>query len=1363
MQIRHTDPYAYRELFKLYDIRSNKKLKSIYKSFHPSPKSSPLKKERTYPLPTSGEGGRGWGEVRNHINKISDNLRFHLRKSARNNINGIHIIDNQTNIKYKMKSSVIFFLVIGFLSLSLHAQYDHYEELVRYIENPSLVEENQEPSHVPYIPFASVQQAITGEWEESPFYLSLNGTWKFHWSKSPLNSPGHFYTDEFEPSGWGDIQVPGTWQMQGYDYYIYRNIPMEFSPYDPPNVPIEFNPTGCYIREFDMPQGWEDRKIFLHFDGVKAAFWVWVNGEYIGFDKGSMTPSEYDLTGKVRPGKNKIAVKVVRWSDGSYLEDQDMWRFAGIYRRVYLFSVPEVFIRDFFITTDLDENYRNAMLDVKVKISNASISDAAKIVVAARLFDARRREVAFFTRGLRILRSGDENEVHLYKSIDNPLKWSAEKPNLYSLVLELQDADGNTLGVVEEKIGFREFEIKNAQLLINNVPVKIKGVCRHEHDPLNGRTMSKELIEKDFKIMKELNINGVRTSHYPNDPLFYDLADQWGFYICDEVNAECHYGENFLPWQPGWEDAFMDRTIRFVQRDKNHPCIFMWSMGNECGNAPIHYMMAAYVKETDPTRFVYHQTNYPNGDSPFADICGTRYPNPSMLDAIGDTTRRPVILGEYAHSVGNSLGHFDEYWKRFYKYPSLQGGFIWDWVNQGLLADLYITTDQSQYNHTVALMGRPEHVEGKSGKAVLFSGLDDFVEVTPDKILNITGNQLTLQTWIYPRGFNGSNALITKGNQSFALEQNHKDSLYFNVHTGRMYQVAAYLPRDWNFNWHHVAGIYDGKEIAIYLDGEKIASGPASGKINRTYYAITIGKNHQRDHENQPGYISNAIFDETSIYNIALNPAELGWFNNNPVMNDHLLLWLSFEDYNNMGKYECYGATPQGSATMDGIIFSTREYQPESWQVKKSHSPVHVNPVFLETGLVEIENRYHFTNLNEIQTGWKILEDGNTIQEGEIILDVKPLTSQQVKIPFTKPEIKQGSDYILLLEFKTKEKTLWADTGYEIAFEEFGLPFFSDKGIVAGNQGTGSLAVDETDYEITIQGEDFLYLFNKKSAIINQVTYKGTNFFKSGPELNVYRPPIVNEISEWGRAEYEDWYEWGLDSLIHETEFVRTQLVSDNEYVIQTRIHSYAFKDRTIQFISDFDYTFMGGGELVIAHNVVCYVEFPARRARDDIPWLQKVGLQMEMKPGISELTWYGKGPFETYPDRKTGAKTGIYSGTVDNIIMPYIIPQEFGNHTDVRWAAVTHESGKGLLFTSNHLMNVSINPYFNLESAWYPYQLKRKENIILNIDHRVSGVGGTPITVRHAYRTYPDEYQYRVRIKPFDSSQTDLLELGRE
>jgi beta-galactosidase len=349
----------------------------------------------------------------------------------------------------------------------------------------------------------------------------------------------------------------------------------------------------------------------------------------------------------------------------------------------------------------------------------------------------------------------------------------------------------------------------------------------------------------------------------------------------------------------------------------------------------------------------------------------------------------------------------------------------------------------------------------------------------------------------------------------------------------------------------------------MYLDGKKIASGPANGSVKRTYYEITIGKNHQRDHESQPGFISNSVFDEVCIYDIAIDPSRLGWFNDTIDVNEHLLLWLPFEDYNNKGKFECYGATPSGSATMDGIINAHREYKPESWQAKKSHAPVHVRPVFPEAGIIEVQNRYQFTNLNELSTEWKLLEDGSVIQEGEIVLDIEPLKSSQVKIPFIKPEIRNGSEYMLLLQFKTKEDSKWAPAGYEITFEEFRLSFSNNDGDLIEGQVMNGLIIDESGPEIKISGKDFMYVFNKPTATLKQVTYNGTDFLSSGPELNVSRPWTVNEISDWGKAEYKEWYEWGLDSLIHETEYLNYEKLSDNEFVIKARTHSYSKTGRS--------------------------------------------------------------------------------------------------------------------------------------------------------------------------------------------------------
>ncbi len=377
-------------------------------------------------------------------------------------------------------------LILALSGLSSRAQIDRYETLSRYIENPSLVEENQLPPHVCVIPYENAEQALQGDPGISAYFRSLNGTWKFRWSGSPLESPKDFHISEFDVSGWDNIEVPGTWQMQGFGHKIYRNVPMEFAPYDPPHVPLDFNPTGYYVREFEIPPSWQGRKTVLHFDGVKAGFWVWINGQYAGFDKGSMTPAEFDISGLLTTGPNRIAVQVVRWTDGSYLEDQDMWRFAGIYRGVYLYALPKIHIRDFFITTDLDDTYTNANLQIDCTVGNETPGATGKVHVNAVLMDKEGNRITVLDGTLKNLAARSQQKIRLSGQVISPHLWSAEKPNLYTLVLSLENPGANPAEVVGGKVGFRELEIRDAQMLVNGVPVIIKGVNRHEHDPHQG-------------------------------------------------------------------------------------------------------------------------------------------------------------------------------------------------------------------------------------------------------------------------------------------------------------------------------------------------------------------------------------------------------------------------------------------------------------------------------------------------------------------------------------------------------------------------------------------------------------------------------------------------------------------------------------------------------------------------------------------------------------------------------------------------------------------------------------------------------------------------------------------------------------
>ena len=458
------------------------------------------------------------------------------------------------------------------------------ENEVKDWENPAVFGRNKEPAHCTYIPYADIKTALTNDPAQSPFYQSLNGIWKFNWVRKPADRPVDFYDDDYDVSRWDDIAVPGNWELQGYGIPIYTNTDYPF-PVNPPYIPHDYNPVGSYRRSFTILESWEGRQVFLHFRGVKSAMYVWINGDKVGYSQGSKTPAEFNITEYLRQGENTLAVEVYRWSDGAYLEDQDYWKISGIERDVFLFSTPNVMIRDFFVLGDLDENYEDGELKVVVEVKNHLPRALSSYQVQLELFDADHKLV-FGTPLVKevSLEQLGEAEIHFEQSIEEPKKWTAETPQLYSLVLSLVDESRKTIEVVGCKVGFRKVEIKGGQLLINGIPILIKGVNSHEHDPVTGRYVTEELMIKDIQLMKKFNINAVRTSHYPKHPRWYELYDKHGLYVVDEANIESH-GIGYDPDKtlgnnPEWKAAHLDRTIRMVERDKNHPSIIIWSLGN---------------------------------------------------------------------------------------------------------------------------------------------------------------------------------------------------------------------------------------------------------------------------------------------------------------------------------------------------------------------------------------------------------------------------------------------------------------------------------------------------------------------------------------------------------------------------------------------------------------------------------------------------------------------------------------------------------------------------------------------------------------------------------------------------------------
>ncbi|MDQ0198057.1 beta-galactosidase, LacZ type [Neobacillus ginsengisoli] len=576
--------------------------------------------------------------------------------------------------------------------------------------NPEIFQLNRLDAHATLMPYRTVEEALRGDRTSSDFYQSLNGVWKFSFAENPVKRIKNFFVAESDSSSWDEIKVPAHWQLQGYDYPQYTNIRYPWEGKEdikPPYAPTKYNPVGQYIRTFTVPKEWKEQPVYISFQGVESAFYVWVNGDFVGYSEDTFTPAEFDLTPYLVDGENRLAVEVYRWCDGSWLEDQDFWRLSGIFRDVYLYSTPSFHINDFYVVTELDDEYKHAELRIEADILNYFNEISRKIKLNVMLFDQVDKEIVEKSVYLQVNES--RTKITLSSFVENPLKWSAEKPNLYTLVLSLADDTGKVFETESCKIGFRKFEIKDGLMKINGKRIVFKGVNRHEFASDKGRAIDFKDMVHDIKTMKKHNINAVRTAHYPNHPLWYDLCDRYGLYVIDEMNLETHgtwkYGQqeegDAIPGsKPEWRDNVLDRCNSMLQRDKNHPSLVIWSLGNESFGGDNFILMHDYLKEKDPTRIVHYEGIYHFRKSEAAsDIESTMYVHPDLVELYAKQAEffgnaKPYILCEYSHAMGNSCGNLYKYTNLFNKYSILQGGFIWDWKDQALKAK---TADGIEY------------------------------------------------------------------------------------------------------------------------------------------------------------------------------------------------------------------------------------------------------------------------------------------------------------------------------------------------------------------------------------------------------------------------------------------------------------------------------------------------------------------------------------------------------------------------------------------------------------------------------------------------------------------------------------------
>jgi beta-galactosidase len=1049
-------------------------------------------------------------------------------------------------------------LIFAFLCCFIFISTSFAQDLPDW-ENPSVISRNTERPHATLLPYSDETTALRFDRTASPNYKSLNGNWKFKWVQNPSKVPGDFFQPSTNTATWDNIPVPSNWQVIGaregrpYDKPIFTNIKHPFK-VNPPKIEADTNAVGIYRTTFSVPNNWRGQEVYLHFAGVQSACYVWVNGLQVGYHEDGMTPAEFNVTKYLRGGENHVVVQVINWSDGSYLEDQDYWRISGIFRDVYLFTAPMIHIRDFYVVTDLDDQYRDATLRVSMFVKNFSPQVQDRYQIKFALYDSKGRAVVSnAVKSIPMMDPKDESYLTFNVPITEPDKWSAETPNLYRLTMQILNDEGKTLEVISTRVGFRELNWRDGLLLVNGKAITLKGVNRHEFDPTTGRVISRELMIKDIMLMKQNNINAVRTSHYPNDPLWYDLCDEYGIYLIDEANIESHelwQQRNASPaTRPEWREAFNARGKAMVERDKNHPSIIIWSLGNETGFGPNFDDMAQIVRLIDPTRPIHYEgrTNYPadfkqvNQSLSNFDIISTMYPSVAGMVALMEKDpSRPVIICEYAHGMGNSIGNLQDYWDAIDKYPRLQGAFLWDWVDQGLF------------------------LKDKNGN--------------------------------------------------------------------------------------------------MYIDHINHIDGANAG---------------------------------------------------------------------------------------DGLVNPDRKPQPEINEVKHVYQYIKFSPkdtIAVENPRIRIKNTYDFIDLNAFETTWQLLENGIVVGQGEIEnLNLSAGTEKVVSIPFQIQYVKPGAEYWLNVRVKTKEKSLWAEAGHEVAFHQFFIKTTPNPKPVITWAGNPTVKVNLLRGSgLKLTGPNFNITFDRQSAGMSSFVFKNRELIGLSLKPNFWRVPTDNDEGG-GKLGYG--YRWraaGLDSLRLLTSDQRVEQVSPQ--VARVYVQS-TWAGRSGNFIVKNVYTVFPTGDIEVKNTI---------NITGNMPPLAKVGFQMRLPATFKNFRWYGRGPFESYWDRKSSALMGEYAGKVTDQYFPYIMAQESGNKSDVRWAAATDSLGFGLLVQG--APNVSIHDFTDTDlliakqTQALPYGL----TTVLNLDYQLMGLGGddswTPRT--HAeYLLTSKEYSYTFRLRPIDAT----------
>ncbi|MBB3208973.1 beta-galactosidase [Rhodopirellula rubra] len=1202
-------------------------------------------------------------------------------------------------------------------------------------ENEQVIGINKLPPRATSLPYPNRDAALKATPDATPYFQSLNGAWKFHWSKNPSERPADFYRSDYDVADWDDIPVPSNWQLQGYGVPLYTNMKYPFH-VDPPRVigepPAHFtnasqrNPVGSYRREFTIPESWDGRKIVVQFDGVDSAFYLWVNGEKIGYSQGSRTPAMFDLTDHVKPGSNTIAAEVYRYSDGSYLEDQDFWRLSGIFRDVYLWSADQLQIHDYFVHTDLDDSYRDATLSVDVEIANQLPTSTGFLLSAELLDDAG--VVIGNTEESASVEAGETASVTLKQDVTAPKLWTAETPNLYRLLLTLKDTSGKTIEVTTSRVGFREVEIKDLKVHVNGKPIYLKGVNRHEHHPDTGHTVSRESMIADIKLMKQFNINAVRTCHYPNVPMWYALCDEYGLYVIDETNIESHgmgYGKESLAKDPNWGKAHLDRLQRMVERDKNHPSIIIWSLGNEAGNGVNFFANYDWVKARDPSRPVqYEQAGFGDRNT---DI---RCPMYATIDRIvkyaENNPDRPLALCEYAHAMGNSVGNFQEYWDAIESHEALQGGFIWDWVDQGLrkvVPPVWHVADTQNPKSISTAIGSPDAEKGVTGA----------VAVPDDDSLQLTST-LTLEAIVHGNHASTYCPLISKGDHQYLLRMDNA-GINLTLFTDNWKSLkVSYKDANLTDGANRITATYDGTEMRVYVNGKLAAQSALSGELSSSVFPVNIGRNSEVTNRTSPLPIQTA-----RIYNRALTPAEVASPADRSV--EGLVLDLDLRNANMQETTQSepetffayggdFGDQPNdANFCMNGLISPDRKPNPHLWEVKKVHQNIKVHVDDLGAGQFRVQNKFVFTNTNEFTPKVELRCDGKLVSRATLKpFDIEPMSEQTIVIPTMLTDAMKGECMLTVL-FETSTETTWAPVGHRVAWDQFELSPTEPATVEAANT---DVTLTEDEKSVTATAGDLQVRFDSQTGLMTSLNVGSTEMLDQPLALNFWKTPNDNQRGNGYLNRLGAWRHAGDQMKVTE---LKTETVTGGiDVIVKGKLPVGGSK-------CEIRYTVSGNGDVRVRANYV--------PGKGNLPLLPRFGVTFAVPDRFEQVAWYGRGPHETYCDRKTGGEIGIYQSTVEDMFYPYPRTQDSGNRCDVRWMTIADSSGHGLKLTGDTplSMNVWANTLAEVESARHPHELTPRDFNTVFVDTKVHGVGGDNSWGARTHREYtlPGNQPYHV------------------